>query len=168
MATIGKRALEVAKTVSGNSPFTLDFQEAVTQTFKKGALLTFDAAGRLTEAGADPTRIVGVAAEAGHSYSATSTTNTCKVWVANEDTIFVGNVSGSSVTALTDIGGRYGVVLASGLWHVDKTDGRIVGGTAANARVLVVDLDSRDAIGDTNGRVHFTILSDFNVLTGTS
>lgn len=167
MATIALRAIEVAKTVTGNSPWTMDYQEAVSQTFLKGAFLATDANNRLVEAGADPTRIVGIAAEAGHNYSATGTDKTCKVWVADMNTIFVANVSGSSITTLFDIGGRFGIVKST-YWHVDKTDGRVVSGTAANARVLIVDLDSRDNVGDTNARVHFLILSDFNVLTGTS
>ena len=161
MATISLRSLEIAKTLSGNSPWTMDFQEAASQTYLKGAILTFDANGRLAEAGANPTRMVGVAAEPAHNYSATGTANTAKVWVASDDTIFVGNLSGSSVSALTDVGGRYGVAKST-FWHVDKTV------AIANARVIVIDLDSRDLIGDTNARVHFMILSNFNVLRGTS
>ena len=160
MATIPKRAIDVAQTVSGNSPQTVRLPEAASQTFKKGALVALNASGYLAECGADPTAVCGVAAEDGHNGSAAGDYN-LKLWVANDDTIFLANLGGSSVTALTDVARPMGVVAASSLWHVDKTD-------LTNTVVKVIGLDTRDTVGDTNGRVLFQFLGKVRQLASTS
>lgn len=165
MATIARRAIQVAKTVHGNSPWTQEFQEAASQTFLTGAIVTLDGSGRVVEAGVDPARILGVAAGNAHNDLVTGTSKIL-VWIADDETIFVGNLSGSSITALTDVGAGYGVVkdtTAPGgdVWEVDKTD-------IANKRVIVVDLDTRDNIGDTNGRVLFMFFAQYRILSYTS
>jgi len=160
MATISKRRMEVAKTIHGNSPWTATFPEAASQTFKLGAIVTLNASGHVVECGADPTQILGIACGDAHNDSVAAT-STVAVWIADDETLFVGNLSGTSVTALTDVGMGYGVVKDGNNWHVDKTD-------VANRRVIVVELDSRDAVGDTNGRVLFMFFSQFRRLSYTS
>jgi hypothetical protein len=112
MATAIQRAIEVARTISGNSPWTLAFPEAASQTFKKGAFVTLDASGCVVECGADPARILGIAAADGANDSVAGNSSTT-VWIAGDDTIFVGNVgltgALTQVTANTDVGGRYGI-----------------------------------------------------------
>jgi hypothetical protein len=164
MAIIAKRRIEVAKTVHGNSPWTQLFPEAASQTFKLGAVVTL-VAGMAQEAGANPTRILGIAAEdghndpiAGHSY--------LTVWIADDETIFVANLAGAQTTAITDVGAGYAILKDTGapggdVWEVDKSD-------STNRRVIVVDLDRRDNIGDEAGRVLFMFFSMFRVLSYTS
>lgn len=160
MATISLRALEVAKTIHGNSPWTGEFPEAASQTFKKGAIVTFNSSGHVVEAGADPVQVLGVAAEDASNDSVAANSKTT-VWIADDETIFVGNLSGTSTTAQTDIGAGYGLVKTGNNWHVDKTD-------VANRREIIVDLDPRDSVGDTNGRVHFIFFGSFRRLSYTS
>lgn len=160
MATIPLRPLEVVGTVSGNNEHRLSYEEAASQTFKKGAVVRFDAAGRIVEAGDNATDVVGIAEQDGHNYSATATTNRCEVTIANADTIFMGNLSSTSVTALTDVGFAYGIAKTGNNWHVVKS--------VTNRRVRIMQLDPRDAVGDTNGRVWFQFLSTISRVTFTS
>jgi len=165
MATIALRALSVSKTVHGNSPWTQTFPEAASQTFKGGAIVSLDANGRVIEAGTDPARVLGVAASDGANDSVAGNSQTT-VWVADDETIFVGNLSSNAptTTAQVDIGRGYGVFKEASTgtpWTVDKSD-------LTNRRVIVVDLDRRDAVGDTNGRVLFMFFSQFRALAYTS
>lgn len=160
MATIALRAFEIAKTIHGNSPWEMAYPEAASQTWKKGAVLTLNSSGYVVEAGADPARILGVACADGQNL-ATAGLKNCLVWVADAETMWVGNLSGSSVTELVDVGRGYGLVKVGNNWHVDKTD-------LANRRVIVVELDDRDNVGDTNGRVRFMFFSQFRALQYTS
>lgn len=160
MATISKRRIEVAKTVTGNSPWGHDLPEAASQTFKLGAILGVNSAGHITEAATDEVRIMGVAAEDGHNDSVAGNSRV-KFWVADDETIFIANVSGTSVTHLTDVGRSFGIVKEGNNWHIDKTD-------TTNRRVIIVDYDRRDTLGDTNGRLHFMFLSLNRALAYTS
>src|SRR6266850_2656830 len=157
MATIPLRTFNVAKTIHGNSPWTLTFPEAASQTFKLGALVALDSAGNIAECGADPTGILGVvAADASGTTGADVT-----VWIADDETVFVGNLSGTSTSDRRDVGKDFGVVKTGNNWLIDKTD-------LANRRVVIVDLDRRDAVGDTNAREHFVFFSQFRQLSSTS
>lgn len=160
MATIPLRPLEVIGSVSGNSPSKLSFEEAASQTFKKGAVVCFNSAGRIIEAVDNPTNVVGVAEQDGHNYTSTATTNRCEVTIANDDTMFLGNLSSTSTTALTDVGYGYGIAKTGNNWHVVKS--------VTNRRVRVMQLEPRDNVGDQNGRVWFQFLSTVRFLTYTS
>ena len=149
MATIPIQAMEVAKTVSGNSPFTMSFPEAATQTFKKGAVVSFNQDGYLTVGSGNEERIVGVAAEDGHS-GTTAGQYSCVVWIAYDDTIFRANVD--TTTSLLDPGRSYQIEASGNFWIIDKSAGIP---STANRRVIVMRLDPRDAVGDTQGRVEF-------------
>lgn len=139
MATVTKQAfMEV--TPQAGSPTRLVFPEAASQTFKKGACV-YLTGGALTECGADPATILGIALD-----PATGVTGRPIRVTLLSNAIFEASLSGTSVTAATDVGVAYGVVLASGLWLVDKTD------TTAK-RVTVMALSTKDNVGDTNGRV---------------
>lgn len=160
MATISKRPIYVAKTVHGNSPWTQEFPEAASQTFLTGAIVTLNSTGHVVEAAADEVRILGVAAGAAHNDTVAATSKML-VWIADDETIFAANVSGTSVTALPDIGRGFGIVKET-YWHVDKTD-------TTNRRVITVDLLlGPDAVGDTNGHHLFMFLSLNRALSYTS
>lgn len=145
MATIVKRRPEPVHTKHGGPPYTRTYPEAASQTFKRGdyVLLT---AGKVTACATNPAVILGVAAQ-----DATGVTDTpIKVYIADKSTVFVGNLSASNVTAVTQPGTKVDLILESGIMNVALT-------TVA-PRVMIVGLDLRDAVGDTNGRVHYTIL----------
>lgn len=164
MPTAPLRPISVAKTVHGNSPWTQLFQEAASQTFKTGAVVSLDSSGRVVEAGTNPTGILGVAAGDAHN-STPAGTDSILVWIADDETIFRGNLSGTSTTSLVDVGLGYGLTkdtTAPGgdTWEVVKS--------VTNRRVIVVDLDPQDAVGTVNGRVLFMFLSLFRTLDYTS
>src|SRR5574342_240815 len=144
MATIALQPLEVKGTISGNAPQVITLPEGASQTFLPGAVLTLTA-GYVVEAGADPARVLGVACEPGQNL-ASNGLKEAKVYIANDDTIFVGNLT-NGATAVTDVGLAYSLVKST-YWHVDKAD--------VTSRICIIQkLDPRDALGDTQGRVHF-------------
>lgn len=162
MATITKRRIEPIRTVSGNSPRTLHLPEGASQTFKAGECVELrDGYVKICASSTNPTAILGFAAEDAHNGATNGLYNT-KVWLADSDTIFVGNVSDSHTTAVTDRGRLAGLKDETNTWGVDKDE------SAANSRVIIVDLDDRDAVGDTNGRVHFVVRQDWFQLGTTS
>ena len=128
-------------------------KEAASETFKKGAVLGL-ASGLLSELGADPTNILGVALADGQNVT-TNPRN--EVALAKPGALFIANLSGASVTAQTDLGTKYGLVKVGTNWHVDKTD-------TTNTRVVVRSVDV-DAIGDINGRVVFEFLAAQTLFT---
>jgi len=158
MATIPLMPLEVAGTISGNAPAVLDLPEGATQTFLTGALLTLTA-GYVVECGANPTRVLGVAASPGQN-TATNGLKKCLFYEANDDTVFIGNFAGAA-TAVTIVGFAYDFVKTGNIWSVDGTD-------IAARSAIIRKLDSRDAVGDTNGRVHFLVHPWRSVLHYTS
>jgi hypothetical protein len=170
MATVALRALEQVKTIHGNSPFTGRFPEAASSTWKRGAILEFNSSGHLVEAstpssGTNAANIVGVSAEDAHNDS-TAGNSYCTVWIADDETIFCGNLvegTNAAATAITMIGVPMGLRKITPNWHVDKQ----TGGTTLR-RVIVVDLDGRDNVGDVGGRVHFLVMGPFRRLDASS
>lgn len=157
MATIALMPIEVKGSVTGSAPEMETFPEAATQSFKKGELVIL-ASGKVTVAGANPTGILGVAA---HDASGI-TDNPVNVYIANLDTIFVANLSTGIASAITQVGARFGVTKVGTNWHVDTAK------TGATERVVVKKLDSRDAVGDTQGRVHVVFLGDKTLMGQTA
>lgn len=160
MATIPIQVLEVAGTISGNAPAVLNLPEGATQTFATGAILTLTA-GYVVEAGADPARVLGVSCGPGQNL-ATDGLKDCLFYEANDDTVFIANFAGAA-TAITIVGFAYSVVKQTTppIWSVDGAD-------IANRIAIIRKLDSRDAVGDTNGRVHFIFHPSRSVLHYTS
>ncbi|SRR6266849_3977730 len=163
MATIPLRAMSAVKTTNSDQPFALTFPEAASQTFKQGAILTFDGSGKIIEASTDPVRIVGIAAaDASNDSTGLSVT---LVWVAHPDTVYMANkmLTGvASATVQTDIGRDFGLVKVGNNWFLDQDLG-----THAR-RAICIDLDRRDNLGDIGGRLHFQFFSQFAVLFHTS
>lgn len=169
MPTSPLRPISVAKTVHGNSPWEQQFQEAASQTFKTGAVVTLDANGRVIEAGTNPLRILGVAAGDAHNSTPAGTDNIL-VWIADDETIFRANISTASTpntTALTDVGSGLAITKDTAApggdtWELVKP------ADPTNRRVIVVDLDPQDALGNVNGRLLFMFFSQFRILDYTS
>jgi hypothetical protein len=163
MATRNIQPISVVKTVSGNSPFTMAYPEAASQTFKKGAVVVFNASGYIVEAGTDPVGIVGVAAQDAHSYSAVdSVKNRVLVWIANDDTVFEANLWTSQTTDLRDVGRAFGITLVGTNWTLDKTK-------LTSTKVgIIVGLEPLHDVGDVQGREHFMFYAPVTKLMYTS
>lgn len=116
--------------MSGSRPATKRFPLATGETFYAGDLVVLDGAGDVAEvAGADPTPILGMAAE---DAADVVESGYVVVYVADNDTIFA--MEGTSAPTEANIGEDYGVVESSGVYLVDVTD-------TVNTRVMVVGVD---------------------------
>jgi hypothetical protein len=164
MATIAARPIEPYRTVSGNQPRMLWFPEAASQTFKAGEVV-YLVAGYVTLYVADGLAVLGVAAEDAHN-GATAGLYSTKVWIADADTIFIANLSGSSVTARSDVTMMYSMTSSSHIWYIDKTDvtNRVLQIVGLNADYATTE----EAVGDTNGREHFVFAGRVRQLGATS
>jgi hypothetical protein len=122
------------------------FIEAAGQTFKPGAVVVLDAAGRIIKGGTDPAAatVVGVASERATGVLGSKV----GVYVADENAEFKGRVQDTGVLALTNVGKQYSIVLdaTNDIFRVDLSD-------TTNKNVTVTELI--DAVGDVNGRVAF-------------
>lgn len=156
MATIALQEVEAVRTLHNGPVVVLNFPEAAGQTFKRGEFV-FLVGGKVTIATVTGV-ILGMAL---HDASGTTDRNV-QIALATADTIFCANFKAATTTAVTDRGKSYGFVIASAKWHLDNT---VVG---ANARALIVDIDSRDVVGDTCGREHFIILGKYRQFDVTS
>ena len=132
--------------------------EGASKTHVKGALLV-QTSGLLTEAGADPTNVVGVAAHPGRNGSSGARSFYLP---PDENVIFVGSIDtsaseGTGTVIATDMGAEYGVTKTAltgvnlGKWYVDKNK------TGGDARVRVVEI--LDAVNTVHGRVGFKWLT---------
>lgn len=171
MATIPKQRIEPSRTISGNSPHTLVLPLGATQTFKAGAPVYLSGGYVVvctTSSDLVNSNILGFALEDATSGSAGA--YNIRVALAEEDTIFVGNVGDASTqtTAHTLRGTAAGVYDVSagsynGLWTIDTT-----GITGSTNRVMIVDLYPGDTVGDATGRVLFRVLQQWYQLARTS
>lgn len=135
----------------------------------RGAVVIDDGGGELTEGGADPTLIAGIATS---TYPPTNeyATDIGKFIPALPGLQFEGSVDdngdlGNGAVAATDLGKTYGLTQDSaGIWYVDK--GKAVGDDAAAVRVRVTKLI--DPAGTTQGRVRFVFLSVVDLAGGST
>ena len=159
--------IQSRNTVSGNQPRMQRLIEDAGQTFKSGTPLQIHSTNGSLKAWDGATvsdAIAGVSKEFGANLAVAGTAqqqtfgsvqnesaaanysrpyfNDGKtgIEVANQDTVFYGQVGPSQTTAATDIGLQYGMTIdTDGHWFVDKTK------TGASAVVEVVGLDQWDA-----------------------
>lgn len=147
------RPFQPARFAGASAPENQSMPYATGQTYKKGAVLIYEAGptGNVVEGGADPASIVGVALEnadskpgfgIGNSASIVATTGRVQettVAKANRTTIFTGRgVNGGTdptTPVLADIGKSYSILkTADGTWALDAAD-------VANQRARVIDID---------------------------
>ena len=165
MATVTVQRARVARTISGNSPQVLTLPEAASQTFKKGEFV-YLSGGYVTEIGANPALILGMADEDGHN-GATAGLYNVAVVIANMDTIFEIHKTNSSgvavVTAVTDVGKEFAI-------YRDTTNSWATAydGGGANSRLICLDHSNFDTVGDTGGRLLVQVLGSFRQLFCTS
>lgn len=124
MAAQPRIAFTPVKPLSGLAIPEEAFPEKATQTFKAGACV-FLSAGYLTECGADPTLVMGIASRDGQNVASDGLKKHV-VYLAHPSTLFKGNLdnnSGTTTSAATDVGKMYGIAKhSSGKWYVDSTD----------------------------------------------
>lgn len=151
------RFIQPAKIPGGGatSPHLQQLAYTTGQTFKKGAVLVYVAAGTVSEAGADPVlNIAGIASEPAGSHPGYEPANASQVlqvtgisqevgvYIANSETIFSSratSVAGGDPTTPTQtlINEEYGLVKdANGIWLVDLDEV-----TAKSIRIIDFDAD---------------------------
>lgn len=126
------------------------------ETFLKGALLVQDTDARyVTECGADPSAVLGVALADAADYSwQEDTFGTVEpgIPVALADQEFRGTLEGT-LDIDADVGTSFGVVLdATGYWTIDRSD-------TSNTVVTITGLEDGVADGDVNPPVRFVFLT---------
>src|SRR3990167_1698734 len=160
MATINLLPLVCVGTLHGGPPLVATYPEAASQTFTTGEAVYLDGNGRVAEYTAaldDGTqRFLGFAAEDGHN-NATAGGDSTQVYLGFGN-IFEANVTtagSDQVTAITQVGTLYPM-------YQDTTNSRVavdIGDTGGQGDwIRVYQLSEKDAVGDTNGRVLFTVV----------
>ncbi len=126
------------------------YPEAASQSFKAGQLV-YLASGKVTVCADDATVILGMAMQ-----DASGTTDAdVLVAVFGEDTMVLSSIyhgtPGSAVTAITDVGVKYGLQVDSNKCYVDKEE-------TTSLAFIVQKIYEGDAVGDQYGRVVAKIL----------
>lgn len=124
MATISQRAIQVAKTIHGNSPYTLAFPVGASQSFLRGEPVRLDSTGRVVVCSDNSAVVLGIAAEDCPVNSATPLiTDIVHVWIADDETVFMANLAAGLSTRLVDVGKSCGLVQVgtSHVWVVNQT-----------------------------------------------
>ena len=139
--------------IPSGTPNIISVRVTAAQTFKKGALLVDTAAGTVSECGADPARIYGVAQEdafskpggTGIANSPSVITggqnNECSVAIADRSQVFTcRGVNGGTdpVTPLqTHVGETYGVAKTGNDWVLDLAEV-----TVMSCEIVDIDADN--------------------------
>lgn len=169
MATATQRAAAVGKACSGGPPWSMQFYEAASQTFKKGALVTLDGSGNLIECSTpSPDRILGMALA--DATNTTASTNLIGVAIADDQTQFSFNLVAGEATSRALIGGRYGLVKSASAplnWQIETNYSTIA---VTSHRVIVTELELAygEKVGDTGARVLARIASARTIMMDTS
>lgn len=145
------RAIEVAAMLGLSAPPVRHAAVLGSEAWAKGAVLISNGSGLLAEAGADPVLIVGVAP---YSYPATNVdvADFSAYIPAMPNIEFEGTLDdGTGTYALlqADLWASYGLVVTSGVWHIDQSE-------TTEDRVVITGLV--DPVGTLAGRVRFQFL----------
>jgi hypothetical protein len=141
------RLFQPARFSPGIVPLVNSKQYTTGQTFKKGAVLIYTAAGEVSEGGADPTPIAGVSLEAAGSKPGFDAANSptqftgrvqeVSMAMADRITTWTGRMTNAGVDVVptqTMIDELYGIVKVGNDWTIDQTD-------VVNTRLEIVDID---------------------------
>jgi hypothetical protein len=129
------------------------------QTFLAGAvLIDGGSAGTVSEGGANPTGIVGIAVE---GVTSSAAGDVIRVIPALPGIVFEGRLLGNAAAdytlTQTDVFVEFAIVEdASGYWYLDQSV------TGANGRARVIGL-GESAVGDVNARVQFVFSYDITL-----
>lgn len=131
------RRFKPARTNGTTVPMIQSCKVTAAQTFKEGAVLQTAAAGTVSEGGADPTPILGIALQDAFSAPGNEVSHDSKVVARTGDVDFVSVAiadrfsqfsgrmtnAGATVAPLqTHIDQQYGVVKVGDDWTIDETD----------------------------------------------
>lgn len=147
------RSFNIGRLPSG-TPNCINYRYTAAQTFKKGALVVDVAAGTVSECGADPASVLGVAMEdAGSKPGGTGminaptqitggNNNEVVVAIADRSQVFTcRGVNGGTdpvTPAITNIGEEYGVAKdADGMWYLDLAET-----VAKVCEIVDIDIDN--------------------------
>ena len=132
------------------------YPEAASQSFKKGEFVNL-VSGKLTAMSATTAlqgKIAGMALQ-----DASGTTDTAiAIAIAEEGVLFEMNVTGA-VTAITNVGGSFGLTVSSNKCYLNLSDTTIT-------KFKVKALSPRDATGDTYGRELVEVIGSICQLSG--
>ncbi len=147
------RGFNLGRTPSG-TPNIVSYKYTAAQTFKKGALVVDTAAGTISECGADPAAVLGVAMEGAGtrpggtgianspSYITGGTNNEVSVAIADRSQVFTcRGVNGGTdpvTPTQTMIGETYGVAKSGDDWVLD-----IAEVTTMQCEIVDVDIDNK-------------------------
>lgn len=146
------RGIRPARMIGTGVPNVQSVAYTTAQTFKKGALLVFAAAGTLSECGADPATVSAVALEAAGSkpgYDAansptvvTGRVQEVSVCIADRHTVYsCRGVNGGTdpvTPAQTNIDEQYGVAKVGNEWVLDLAET-----TAKVFEIVDIDIDNK-------------------------
>ena len=135
-----------------------NFPEAVSQSFKKGQAV-YLVAGKVTVCASDAALIAGFACQDASGVVDTE----IAIAITAPGILFEMNIyhstPASAITAITDVGTKYGLYVAGNKSYVDKED-------TINMRFVVVALSPRDNVGDQYGRVLVEVGKTYCQLSG--
>jgi hypothetical protein len=146
------RKIQPARNIGTGVPSVLSVVYTTGQTFKKGALLTYAAAGTVSECGADPATVAGVALEAAASKPGFDAANSPTVVtgrvqevsmaVADRHTVFSCRGINGGTDPLTPtqtmINEQYGVAKVGDDWVLDQAET-----TATIFEIVDIDIDNK-------------------------
>lgn len=146
------RKIQPARMVGPHAPNVVSYQYTTGQTFKKGALLTFVAAGTVSECGADPATTCGVALESAASKPGWDAANSPTVVTGRVQEVSVGTADRLTIwsmrginggtdpvtPAITNIDEKYGVAKVGNDWVLDLAET-----TATIFEIVDVDIDNK-------------------------
>lgn len=147
------RSFNLARTPSG-TPNVVNYQYTAAQTFRKGALVVDTAAGTVSECGADPTSVLGVALEAAASkpggtgianspsYITGGNSNEVAVALADRSQVFscrgINGATDPLTPTQTMIGEQYGVAKVGNDWVLDQAEV-----TTMSVEIVDIDVDNK-------------------------
>jgi hypothetical protein len=177
MAKVADDILTWVQTSTGGQPYSQQFPEAASQTFKKGWIVDLNGAGFVIDPATDtPIRILGIAAEDAHN-DTTAGTHQIDVILAHPANTFAANCKGAALADLVLTQAMIGAPLAI---QRDTTNNRIFlngslnAGLNARAFTLAIGQNQPNTpstgfgpfgVGDTNVRLIFQWDEKFTYLS---
>jgi len=157
--------IQIAGTVSGNTPESNTYPTAAGQTFKRGAPVKLDGSGNVITAAAGTDVLLGVAqhdaqADFTGGQDVAPVAKVCMVAQANDDTLWEVPLLAATAAALTDIGKKGLLTLVSGDWRLDPA------GASGTFAIVKYGQKTRTGLTGANGATYICKIVDTGRLTG--
>ena len=151
MATLGVKTFELTRGSEKDYGSVVDLPEAATQTFFKGDPVKIDTAGRVL-LGVDTEALYGIALQDSSGTTdalvAVMPLQTDQIW-----SVSVSNAGAGTATARTDVGVECSYIKSTSTVGDDTLKTVIDIGDTTTPAFVIIGLDQRDTLADTNGRV---------------